>query len=72
MVTIYTERGRVEEQTTYTDDYTKTRTLRLAAVSLGTGLLLSLIGAYNLSADVNDLTHNKVTNIQERVDNLSR
>jgi hypothetical protein len=65
MVTIYTERGPaaevlIEEQNTFNFG-------RLAAITLGTGLLLSLVAAFNLSSDVNDLTQNKVPYIQNRV-----
>ncbi len=70
MVTIYTENGRVGEASTCTDECKKTRTMRLAAVSLGTALLLSMIGAYNLNSDVKDLTNNKVAYIENRVSNL--
>ncbi len=70
MVTIYTENGRVAQASTYADECKKARTMRLAAVSLGTALLLSMIGAYNLNSDVKDLTHNKVAYIENRVSNL--
>lgn len=65
MVTIYTERGPaaevlIEEKNTFNFG-------RLAAITLGTGLLLSLVAAFNLSSDVNDLTQNKVPYIQNRV-----
>jgi hypothetical protein len=70
MVTIYTENGQIAEESTCADECKKTRTMRLAAVSLGTALLLSLIGAYNLNSDVKDLTHNKVAYIENRVTNL--
>lgn len=73
MVEVYTENGRiVENNCAVTPDCKKTRTMRLAAVSLGTALLLSLIGAYNLNADVKDLTGNKVAYIENRVSDLDR
>lgn len=71
MVTIYTERGRVESETVVEDDIRKQNTIRMALICLGTGLLLSLIGAFNLNADVNDLTNNKVPYIQDRINSLN-
>ncbi len=68
MVTIYTENGRVAENCE--EDCKKTRTMRLAAVSLGTALLLSLIGAYNLNSDVKDLTTHKVAYIENKVSDI--
>ena len=70
MVTIYTENGRVEETESCAEECKKTRTMRLAAVSLGTALLLSMIGAYNLNSDVKDLTTNKVAYIENRVSDI--
>lgn len=70
MVTIYTENGRVEEVESCEQECKKTRTMRLAAVSLGTALLLSMIGAYNLNSDVKDLTSNKVAYIENRVTDI--
>ncbi len=68
MVEVYTENGRiVESNCAVSQECKKTRTMRLAAVSLGTALLLSLIGAYNLNADVKDLTGNKVAYMENRV-----
>ncbi|HEY9733527.1 MAG TPA: hypothetical protein V6C89_16530 [Drouetiella sp.] len=71
MVEVYTENGRiVEENCAMSQECKKTRTMRLAAVSLGTALLLSMIGAYNLNSDVNDLTKNKVGYIENRVSDI--
>jgi hypothetical protein len=67
MVTIYTENGQVADDCTVNDECKRTRTMRLGAVSLGTALLLSLIGAYNLSKDVKDLTNHKLAYIQQDV-----
>ena len=64
MVTIYTERGPAGEVLTEKRPFSFGRT---AAISLGTALLLSLVAAYNLNADVKDLTHNKIPYIQERI-----
>ena len=69
MVTIYTENGRVAEESCE-QECKKTRTMRLAAVSLGTALLLSMIGAYNLNSDVKDLTTHKVAHIENRVSDI--
>lgn len=66
MVTIYTENGKVADEAC-AEECKKTRTMRLGAVALGTGLLLAMIGAYNLNSDVKDLTHNKVAYIENRV-----
>lgn len=68
MVTIYTENGKVSSEEACAEECKKTRTMRLAAVSLGTALLLSFIGAYNLNSDVKDVTNNKVGYIENRVD----
>jgi hypothetical protein len=71
MVEVYTENGRIVEQNcAMAQECKKTRTMRLAAVSLGTALLLSMVGAYNLSSDVNDLTSHKVAYIENRVSDL--
>lgn len=64
MVTIYTERGPAGEVLTERRPFNFGR---MAAISLGTALLLSLVGAYNLNADVKDLTDNKVPYIQQRL-----
>lgn len=71
MVEVYTENGKIVEESCAMDqECKKTRTMRLAAVSLGTALLLSLIGAYNLNSDVKDLTGNKVAYIENRVSDI--
>lgn len=75
MVTIYTENGRVADDSTCAidaDECKKTRTMRLGAVALGTAMLLSLIGAYNLNADVKDLTQNKVAYMEQRVSQIDK
>ena len=48
----------------------KNNTARLAAVALGTALLLSLIGAYNLNKDVKMVTNSQVPYIEQRLDNI--
>jgi hypothetical protein len=64
MVTIYTERGPAGEVLTERKPF---HFGRLMAFSLGTALLLSLIGAYNLNADVNGLINQEVPYIQQRI-----
>jgi hypothetical protein len=49
----------------------KERTGKLAAVALGTALLLSLIGAFNLDRDVKLVTNVQVPYIEQRVDNIA-
>jgi hypothetical protein len=71
MVTIYTERGRVTEDGVIDSEVRQSKIMRLGAVCLGTGLLLSLVGAFNLNADVNDLTHNKVPYMQDRISQVN-
>ena len=44
------------------------RTIKLAAISLGTALLLSLIGAYNLNRDIKVVTNQEVPYVQNRLD----
>jgi len=44
------------------------RTIKLAAISLGTALLLSLICAYNLNHDVKVVTNQEVPYVQNRLD----
>jgi hypothetical protein len=48
----------------------KERFQRFAAIAVGTGLLLSLVGAFNLRADVGNLTQIKVPYIQSQMDKL--
>ena len=43
---------------------------RFAAIALGTGMLLSLVAAFNLRADVDNLTQKKIPYIQSQLDNL--
>lgn len=43
------------------------RTAKLATVALGTALLLSLIGAYNLNRDVKVVTNQEVPYVQNRL-----
>jgi hypothetical protein len=64
MVTIYTERGPATEILVEKPSFNFGR---LAAITLGTGLLLSLVAAYNLNSEVNDLTQNKLTYVQNRI-----
>lgn len=64
MVTIYTERGPAGEVIVERKTFSFAK---LCSISLGTALLLSLIGAYNLNRDVKDLTHNKIPYIQMRL-----
>lgn len=46
----------------------ESRTMKLAAISLGTALLLSLIGAYNLNRDVKLVTNQQVPYVENRLD----
>ena len=71
MVTIYTERGRVSELGVVESEVRQSNIVRLGAISFGTGLLLSLIGAFNLNADVNDLTHNAVPYMQYSISQIN-
>jgi len=41
-----------------------------AAITLGTGLLLSLVAAFDLKASVDNLTQNKIPYIQSQLDKL--
>jgi len=64
MVTIYTERGPA------TEVYVEKKPFnfgRLAAISLGSALLMSLVAAYNLNSEVQDLTQNKLANVQQQL-----
>jgi hypothetical protein len=65
MVTIYTERGPATEMLVEKPSFNFGR---LAAITLGTGLLLSLVAAYNLNSDVKDLTQNKLTFVQNQIE----
>jgi hypothetical protein len=49
----------------------KERTGKLAAVALGTALLLSLIGAFNLDRDVKLVTNDEVPYINQRIQNIA-
>jgi hypothetical protein len=49
----------------------KDRTGKLAAVALGTALLLSLIGAFNLDRDVKIVTNDQVPYINQRIQNVA-
>ncbi len=49
----------------------KERTGKLAAVALGTALLLSLIGAFNLDRDVKLVTNDQVPYINQRIQNIT-
>jgi hypothetical protein len=49
----------------------KERTGKLAAVALGTALLLSLIGAFNLDRDVKLVTNDEVPYINQRIENIA-
>jgi hypothetical protein len=64
MVTITTERGTTDENGKVVGKFDF---MTMLAVSLGTGLLLSLIASYNLSNDVTDLTQNKVPELQKQI-----
>jgi hypothetical protein len=44
--------------------------MKLAAISLGTALLLSLICAYNLNRDVKVVTNQEVPYVQSRLDSV--
>jgi hypothetical protein len=70
MVTIYTERGRVNEYGVETKPR-QSNLVRMASICLGTGLLLSLVGAYNLNADINDLTNNKMPYMQDKINQIN-
>ncbi len=48
----------------------KDHTAKLAAVALGTALLLSLIGAFNLNRDVKLVTNSEAPYIQQRLADL--
>ena len=48
----------------------KEHTTKLAAVALGTALILSLVGAFNLDKDVKLVTNSQVPYIQQRLDNI--
>ena len=43
---------------------------RFAAIAMGTGLLLSVVAALNLKADVDNLTEKKIPYIQSQMDKL--
>jgi hypothetical protein len=43
---------------------------RFAAITLGAGLLLSLVAAFDLKASVDNLTQNKIPYIQSRLNNF--
>lgn len=49
----------------------KDSTAKLAAVALGTALVLSLVGAFNLNRDVKTLTSSQVPYIEQRIDNMA-
>ncbi|HEY9787616.1 MAG TPA: hypothetical protein V6D17_19670 [Candidatus Obscuribacterales bacterium] len=44
---------------------------RFTAITLGTALLLSLVGAFNLRADVDNLTKEKVPILQQQIATLN-
>jgi hypothetical protein len=67
MVTIYTERGPAGEVLMEKQRFNFGR---MAAISLGAALLFSLVGAFNLSNDVKNVTAQKVPYIQQRVAEL--
>ncbi len=64
MVTIYTERGPAGETLREERPFNFGR---LAVVSLGAALLLSLVAAFNLNSDVKNLTANKMPYVQDRI-----
>ena len=70
MVTIYTERGPASE-TLEELDKPQFHFGRMLAISLGTALLLSLVGTYNLYADVKDLVNNKVPDLQQQISQIN-
>lgn len=49
----------------------KQRVGTLAAVALGSALLFSLIGAFNLDRDVKLITNTQVPYIEQRVENIA-
>jgi hypothetical protein len=49
----------------------KDNTLKIAAFALGTALILSLIGAFNLNKDVKLVTNSEVPYVQQRLDNAT-
>jgi len=73
MVTIYTERGPAAEVMVESEKRSFSFG-RLAAISMGTALLLSLVAAFNLKSDVDNLTlnlqgaQNQLQDIQPRFD----
>ena len=56
---------------TYDAQTRKERTGKLAAVALGTALLLSLVGAFNLDRDVKIVTNDQVPYINQRIQNIA-
>jgi hypothetical protein len=64
MVTIITERGTIDENGNV---IRKFDFMKMLGISLATGLLLSLIGAYNLNKDVTNLTQNTTPELQRQI-----
>jgi hypothetical protein len=64
MVTIITERGTIDENGNVIRSFDF---MKVLGISLATGLLLSLVAAYNLNSDVTDLTQNKVPELQRQI-----
>lgn len=69
MTTAYREREEL-----YLNEFERKSYLQrlgtLALIASATGLVLSLVAVANLSADVDDLTKNKLPYIQSRLDGL--
>lgn len=49
----------------------QSKTSLLAAVALGTALILSLVGAYNLSRDITTMTQAQVPDLEQRLHSLA-
>jgi len=71
MVTIYTEQGRVSEYGILESEVRQSNIMRIAGICLGAGLLMALVGAFNLNANINDLTHNKVPYMQDTISQIN-
>lgn len=66
MTTTFRKSERVEAGTRWTP-----RFKRFAAITAGTGLLLSLVGVMCLKADVDTVTKQQIPYIQDRIAGLS-